>query len=78
MSGARRGSPRLRGRQASKASQDMTILICLLHARGLSFDRIAARLLSDFGITLTRSAVWQRWRRNKLQGIRTPKNEPTQ
>ena len=45
------------------ASAELTRLIVELHQRGLSFDQIVNRLWRDFGITLSRSAVWQRWKR---------------
>jgi len=39
-------------------------MIVQLHdQRGLSFDQISARIHHDFGISISRAAVWQRYKR---------------
>lgn len=66
MSGPVRGDPRLKGRRASAPSASVSALITQLRdVHGLSYAQIAARLQKDFGIELTRSAVWQRYQRGK-------------
>ena len=68
MSGPARGAPNLKGRRASAPSASLSALIVRLRdVHGLSWAQIVRRLHADFDIDLTRSAVWQRYQREKAR-----------
>ena len=64
--GKRAKAKRPAGAANRAASASLSALIVQLRdTGGLSWAQIVARLHADFGIDLTRSAVWQRYQRGK-------------
>ena len=68
--GAPRGNRNAAGpHTVAPESAELTALVVLLRdVCGLSWAQIVARLSHDFGIELSRAAVWQRYRRGKQNG----------
>ena len=53
------------GADKAESARVSAIIVQLRDVAGLSYAQIVYRLSRDFGIELSRTAVWQRYRRSK-------------
>lgn len=63
----KRGYALKRQRARATSAELTTLIVRLKDERGLSYAQIVARLALDFGLDLSRAAVWQRYQRQKKE-----------